>query len=111
MNEYRDKSSQLTVLQTKENNEKSQSNRLCDEEHSLNLEQQELDQKIHELEKQKELKSEILVSLRKKEQDLIATSGSSIGQLKEYDDNLKTLSETDRDLTKKSIHLNVNLIH
>lgn len=101
MNEYRDKSSQLTVLQTKENNEKSQSNRLCDEEHSLNLEQQELDQKIHELEKQKELKSEILVSLREKEQDLIATSGSSIGQLKEYDDNLKTLSETDRDLTKK----------
>ena len=101
MNEYRDRSSQLTVLQTQEKREQSQSNRLHDEEHSLNLENDELTNKIQELEKQKESKSQILVNLREKEQDLIATSGSSIGQLQEYDDQLKIHSESDRDLTKK----------
>jgi len=101
MNEYRDKSSQLTTLQTQDNREQSQSNRLCEEESSLNLEHQELETKIQELEKQKEAKNEILVKLREKEQDLIATSGSSIGQLKEYDDKLKILSEKDRGLTKQ----------
>ncbi|MBL7002277.1 MAG: AAA family ATPase, partial [Nitrosopumilus sp.] len=101
MNEYRDKSSQLTVLQTEDNRKKSQSKRLYDEENSLNLEHQELELKIQALEKQKEPKSEILVKLREKEQELIATSGSSIGQLKEYDDKLKILSEKDRDLTKQ----------
>ena len=101
MNEYRDRSSQLTVLQTQENREQSQSNRLHDEEHSLNLENDELTNKIQELEKQKESKSQILVNLREKEQDLIATSGSSIGKLQEYDDQLKIHSESDRDLTKK----------
>ena len=101
MNEYRDRSSQLTVLQTQENREQSQSNRLHDEEYSLNLENDELTNKIQDLEKQKESKSQILINLREKEQDLIATSGSSIGQLKEYDDQLKIYSDTDRDLTKK----------
>ncbi len=37
-NEYRDKASQLTTLETQDNREKSQSNRLHDEEHSLNTE-------------------------------------------------------------------------
>ncbi len=101
MNEYRDKSSELTTLQTQANQEKSQSNRLYEEERSLNLERQESETKIQELEKQKEPKSEILVKLREKEQDLIATSGSSIGQLKEYDDKLKILSEKDKELTKQ----------
>ena len=55
----------------------------------MNLERQELETKIQELEKQKESKSEILVKLREKEQELISTSGSSIGELKEYDDKLK----------------------
>lgn len=101
MNEYRDKSSQLTTLQTQNNREKSQSNRLHEEENSLNLEQRELETKIRELEKQKESKSEVLVKLREKEQDLISTSGSSIGELKEYDDKLKILSENDKKLTKQ----------
>ena len=101
MNEYRDKSSQLTTLQTQYNREKSQSNRLDDETNSLNLERQELDTKIQELEKQKEPKNAILVSLREKEQELISTSGSSIGQLKEFDDKLKILSDQDRELTKQ----------
>ena len=101
MNEYRDNSSILTILQTQINQEKSQTNRLFEEEHSLNLERQESKTKIQELEKQKEPKQEILVKLREKEQDLIATSGSSIGQLKEYDDKLKILSEKDKELTKQ----------
>ncbi|MFB5623799.1 MAG: AAA family ATPase, partial [Nitrosopumilus sp.] len=101
MNEYRDKSSQQTTLQTQYNREKSQSDRLEDETKSLNLERQELDTKIQELEKQKEPKNAILVSLREKEQELIATSGSSIGHLKEFDDKLKVLSEQDRELTKQ----------
>ena len=100
-NEYRDKSSELTTLQTKANQEKSQSNRLYEEERSLNLERQESEIKIQELEKQKEPKKEVLVKLREKEQELIATSGSSIGQLKEYDDKLKILSEKKTEITKQ----------
>jgi len=101
MNEYRDKSSQLTTMETQDNREKSQSNRLHDEEHSLKSEQAELETKIKELETQKESKNEVLVKLREKEQELISTSGSSIGQLKEYDDKLKILSEQDKELTKQ----------
>jgi len=101
MNEYRDKSSQLTILETQVSQAKSQSNRLYEEEHSLNLERQELKTKIQELEKQKEPKNEILVKLREKEQNLIATSGSSIGELKEYDDKLKILSEKKTEITKQ----------
>jgi len=101
MNEYRDKSSQHTTLQTQDNREKSQSDRLSNEENSLNLEYHELEEKILNLEKQKESKSEILIKLREKEQELISTSGSSIENLKEYDDKLKILSEKDREITKQ----------
>jgi len=101
MNEYRDKSSQLTTLQTQDNREQSQSNRLKDEENSLHLEYQELETKIQELEKQKESKSAILITLREREQELISTSGSSIGHLKEFDDKLKILSEKDKEHTKQ----------
>ena len=101
MNEYRDRSSHQTTLQTQYNREKSQHDRLDDEASSLNLEYTELETKIQGLEGQKELKNEILVSLREKEQELISTSGSSIGNLKEFDDKLKVLSEKDRELTKK----------
>ncbi|MFB5608958.1 MAG: chromosome segregation SMC family protein, partial [Nitrosarchaeum sp.] len=101
MNEYRDKDSQLTTLQTEDNRKKSQIKSLYDEESSLNLQHQELENKIKELELKKESKTALLVTLREKEQDLISTSGSSIGQLKEYDDKLKVLSEKDKELTKE----------
>ena len=101
MNEYRDKSSQQTTLQTQDNREQSQSNRLSSEIDSLNLEHRELENKIQELEKQKEAKSEVLVKLREKEQELISTSGSSIGHLKEFDDKLSVLREQTSDLTKQ----------
>lgn len=101
MNEYRDKSSQQTTLQTQDNREKSQFDRLSNEESSLKLEYKELEQKILDLEKQKESKSQVLIKLREKEQELISTSGSSIENLKEYDDKLKILSEKDREITKQ----------
>ena len=101
MNEYREKSSNLTTLQTEENREKSHVKNLHEEELSLISQREELQTKITNLEKEKELKTETLVKLRQKEQDLISTSGSSIGQLKDYDDKLKVLAEKDRDLTKQ----------
>ncbi len=101
MNEYRDKDSQLTTLQNEENRKQSQIKSLNDEISSLNSQHQELENKIKELEIRKESKTGVLVTLREKEQELISTSGSSIGQLKEYDDKLKVLSEKDKELTKE----------
>jgi len=83
MNEYRDKSSQLTTMQTQDNREKSQTSRLTDEETSLHSEFEQIKIKIQELEKQKDPKRAILEKLREKEQDLISTSGSSIGEVQE----------------------------
>jgi chromosome segregation protein len=99
MIEYRDKDSQLTIMQTQDNREKSQIHRLSNEESTLKSEYHELETKIQDLEKQKEPKQEVLVKLREKEQELISSSGSSIEYLKEYDDKLKVLSEQDKKLT------------
>ena len=101
MNEYRDKSSTLTTMQTQDDREKSQISRLNHEETSLHLEYTQFETKIVELEKQKDPKQKVLEQLREKEQELISTSGSSIGQLKEFDDKLKTLSDSDKDYTAK----------
>ncbi|MEO2199583.1 MAG: chromosome segregation SMC family protein, partial [Nitrosopumilus sp.] len=101
MNDYRDKSSQLTTMQTQDNREKSQTTRLNDEENSLHLESEQIESKINDLEKQKDPKRKILESLRQKEQELISTSGSSIGEVQEIDGKLKTLTGKDVDLTKQ----------
>ncbi len=101
MNEYRDKSSQLTTMQTQDNREKSQITRLNEEENSLRLESEQIESKINYLEKQKDPKREILEKLRQKEQELISSSGSSIGQVQEIDGKLKNLTEKDMDLTKQ----------
>ena len=101
MNEYRDKSSQLTTMQTQDNREKSQTTRLNEEENSLRLESEQIESKINDLEKQKDPKREILEKLRQKEQELISSSGSSIGQVQEIDSKLKNLNEKDMDLTKQ----------
>jgi chromosome segregation protein len=53
MIEYRDKSSQLTTMQTQDNRAKSQTNRLNDEVTSLHSESDQINIKIQELEKQK----------------------------------------------------------
>ena len=101
MNEYRNKSSELTTMQTQDNREKSQINRLHDEENSLHSEYREVETKIQNLEKQKDPKREILEKLRQQEQDLISTSGSSIGEVQKIDNKLKILSEKDKDSTKQ----------
>jgi len=99
MTEYRNKEAELTKMQTQDSREKSQINRLSDEEHSLTSEYVALEKKIENLEKQKKPKQQVLVKLREKEQELISTSGSSIGELKEYDDKIKVLSNQDKELT------------
>ena len=101
MNEYRDKSSQLAEVESEANRFTSQSKNLHEEESSLVFQQQELKIKIQTLEHEKETKKEILEKLRQKEQELISTSGTSIGQIKEFDDKLKILSEKNQTLTKE----------
>jgi len=101
MNEYRDKSSQLAEVESELNRLASQSKALCEEESSLIFQQQELKNKIQTLGQEKNLKKEILEKLRQKEQDLISTSGTSIGQIKEFDDKLKVLSDRNQTLTKE----------
>ncbi|MBS1268032.1 MAG: Chromosome partition protein Smc [Nitrosopumilus sp.] len=101
MTEYRNKDAELTKMQTQDSREKSQINRLSDEEHSLKSEYTNLETKITNLEKQKEPKQQALEKLREKEQELIATSGSSIGELKEFDDKIKNLSDKDKELTSE----------
>jgi chromosome segregation protein len=101
MNEYRDKSSQLAEVESEANRSSSQAKNLREEEASLLFQKQELKNKIQTLEQEKESKKIILEKLREKEQELISTSGTSIGQIKEYDDKLKVLSDKNQTLTKE----------
>ena len=101
MNEYRDKNSKLAAAEAEENRSKSQSKSLHEEKISLISQKQELQNKIKNLELEKESKQKNLELLREKEQELISTSGSSIGQIKEFDDKLKILSEKNQTLTKE----------
>ncbi len=101
MNEYREKSSQLAEAESEENRSKSESKNLHEEEESLVLQQQDLEIKIKTLKQEKESKKEVLEKLREKEQELISTSGTSIGQIKEFDDKLKVLSDKNQTLNKE----------
>ena len=101
MNEFRDKSSQLAQVESEASRSNSQSKTLHEEEESLIFQKQELKDKIQTLDQEKESKKEILEKLREKEQELISTSGTSIGQIKEYDDKLKVLSDKNQILTKE----------
>ena len=100
-NEYRDKTSHLTALEARDGLAKSQSERLRAEEISLNREREELQAKVAGLEAQIGPKTRALEALRQREQELIATSGSSVGQIGELDGRLRVLSGEDRDLTGK----------
>jgi len=101
MNEYRDKTSELTATEAEENRSKSQSKSLNEEKTSLILQRQDLENKIMNLEQDKEIKQKALETLREKEQELISTSGTSIGQIKEFDDKLKILSEKNQTVIKE----------
>lgn len=99
-NEYRTSDSELTKLQNEQKRKNSQIQSLHDEELSLNDQNHDLINKINDLEINKKSKTEILVKLREKEQELISTSGSSIGELKMHDDQLKILYSDNAELTK-----------
>ena len=101
MNQYTDQASQLATLKMQHHGRDSESSRLTTEENSLTVERQDLEEKIQELEILRESKSTALVSLRQTEQELISGSGSSISDIQEFDESLKTLSEKDREMTRQ----------
>jgi chromosome segregation protein len=91
----------LAEAESEANLSRSKSKNLHDESSSLVIQRQELENKIKSLEHEKGSKQEVLEKLREKEQELISTSGTSIGQIKEYDDKLKTLSDKNQVLNKE----------
>ena len=101
LTKFREESEQIATLNANITKEKTEMKNLTNERVSLNSEKHEHEQKIRGLEKEKEKHSENLITLRGKEQELISTSGTSVSQLKEYDDKLKTLHDKDRHLTKE----------
>lgn len=101
MNEYRDISSRLADLHAGDKRQDSYAIGLRNEELSLSGQKDELESEIRAHENAKQLKHEALVKLRQKEQDLISSGGSSIGQIKDYDDRLRDLAGQDRGLAGK----------
>jgi chromosome segregation protein len=101
INELRDRESQLATLSAQEVGEKTKMQNLREEQSSLNHEKHELEVRLNQIAKDRELASENLVKLREKEQNLIATSGTSISKLQEFDDRLSQLNEKERLVTRE----------
>jgi len=101
VSEYNDKKSQQVNLTTKSSQEKAQNRTLHEENARLKEEKHEIEDNLRNLEKQKELSNNELVSLREKEQEIISTSGTSVSQLQEYDSKLRSLHEREKSLTKE----------
>ena len=101
MSEYNEKSSLLAELNGDYQKELSHAKSLHEEKSSLETQRKESEEKIQNLKESKQQKENILVELRQKEQDLISTSGTSMSKLKEYDDRLKILHDSDRTFTKE----------
>ena len=101
MHSFREKTNQLANLNANESEEKSKIRSLHDEKISMSNEKHELETRLRVLEKENLLANEELVKLREKEQTLISTSGTSVIQLKEYDDSLRELNDQERTLTKE----------
>ena len=100
MAEYDKASSKLKSLQVDDGAEQSTTRRLKDEESSLLQEVNTLESDIEKHTQIMKLKHDYLVELRQKEQDLISSSGSSIGNIQEYDVKIKKLSADERNITK-----------
>jgi chromosome segregation protein len=101
INELRDKESQLATLSAQELGEKTKMQNMREEQAALNREKHEIESRLTQLAKDKEIANENLVKLREKEQVLIATSGTSISKLQEFDANLSSLNEKERLLTRE----------
>ncbi|MCY4491739.1 MAG: chromosome segregation SMC family protein [Thaumarchaeota archaeon] len=100
MEKYDKASSKLKSLQVDDGAEQSATRRLKDEESSLLQEVNTLESDIEKRTQIMKLKHDYLVELRQKEQDLISSSGSSIGNIQEYDVKIKKLSADERNITK-----------
>lgn len=100
MNIFNEKSTKMGTLNAEGVREQTKIQNLKDEISSLENEKQELQQKIASFGQTLAVKNKELVRLRQEEQELISTSGASMGQLKEYDDKLKELHEKEKILTK-----------
>jgi len=101
VNELRDRESQLATLSAQDLGEKTKMQNLREEQSSLNHEKHEIETRLGQIAKDKELASQNLVKLREKEQNLIATSGTSISKLQEFDDRLSLLNEKERLVTRE----------
>lgn len=101
VNDLREKESELATLAAQELGEKTKMRNLHEEQTALNRERHEIESRINSIAKEKETANENLVKLREKEQQLIATSGTSISKLQEFDQRLSELNEQERSITKE----------
>ena len=99
--QFREQTSQLTLLTNEETGLKSSTRLLSQEQSTLNPEKYDLEVESRSMAKEKEKVDLILVSLREKEQQLISTSGTSVSAFKEYDAKLKDLSDGEKTVTKE----------
>jgi chromosome segregation protein len=101
INDLREKEAEIATLTAQELGEKTKMRNLHEEQSSLNHERREIESRLTSLEKDKLVANENLVKLREKEQNLIATSGTSISKLQEFDLSLGELNEKERLLTRE----------
>ncbi len=99
--QFREQTTQLTLLANEENSLKSSVRSLSQEQSSLNHEKHELEVESRTLTKEKEKVDLALISLREREQQIISTSGTSVSALKEYDAKLKNLYDSEKAITKE----------
>jgi len=99
--QFRELTGNLTGLGNEENSLKANVRLLSQEQSSLNHEKYDIEVQSRALGKEKENVDVTLVTLREKEQQLIATSGTSVSTLKEYDSKLKGLYDSERTLSKE----------
>lgn len=99
--QFREQTTQLTVLTNDENELKTSMRLLSQEQSSLNHEKHDMEVELRAMTKEKEKADASLVSLREKEQQLISTSGTSVTTLKEYDAKQKELYDKEKSITKE----------
>lgn len=98
--QHREASAKMTTLQIQASTEKSRHDMLESETKSLESELRDLHERVQKLESDMASENDVLVQLREQEQELIATSGSSIGRVKEYDDRIKVVSDRERKISR-----------
>jgi len=98
---FREKTNQMVNLNANESELKLKSKSIHDEKSSLNSEKHDLEVRLRTLEKENSMANEQLVNLRDNEQSLISTSGTSVTKIKEFDDKLRELNESERSVTKE----------